>query len=660
MTGTASVVGIDTGGTFTDFVVLDGQELRVHKEPSTPDNPARAVLAGLRKIVGDATPDIVHGSTVATNALLERRGAKTALVTTRGFADVLEIGRQTRREIYDLDVQKAPPLVPAERRLEVSERIGPHGEVLEPLAQADVDALPAALGDVESVAVCLLHSYANADHERVLRAALSRLDVFVTASHEVLPEFREYERCSTTVVNAYVGPVMARYLAHLAGEMPSGQVRIMQSNGGIISLDAARKFAVQTVLSGPAGGAVGGFEIGRRAGYDNVITFDMGGTSTDVCLCAGVLSRTADAIIGEVPIRVPVIDIHTVGAGGGSIAYKDPGGSLRVGPRSAGAEPGPICYARGGTEPTVTDANLFLGRLSPQHFLGGQQELPESPVRDAMEAFAAAMNLSATEVAEGITQVANATMERAIRVISLERGHDPRDFTLVCFGGAGAMHAADLARGLSIPRVLVPKAAGILSALGMLLADFIRDYSQTLLVPTGEITPSRLEEAFAALEARANGEYAAEGLASEELTMERTLDMRYMGQGYELSVPAVDEIASAFHALHEQRYGYADAERPTEVVNIRLRAVGRTEKPQLPVHPIEGSDPAAALLGDWTMVFDGEQTHAKLFDRARLRPGNVFAGPALVVEYSTTTVVPPDFRCRVDERDNLILERDER
>jgi N-methylhydantoinase A len=303
---------------------------------------------------------------------------------------------------------------------------------------------------------------------------------------------------------------------------------------------------------------------------------------------------------------------------------------------------------------------LFLGRLSPQHFLGGQQQLPESPVRDAMKAFAADMNLSTTEVAEGITQVANATMERAIRVISLERGHDPRDFTLVCFGGAGAMHAADLARGLNIPRILVPKAAGILSALGMLLADFIRDYSQTLLVATSELTRSRLEEAFAALEKRARGEYAAEGIPDDELTMERTLDMRYHGQGYELSVPSGDEIASAFHALHEQRYGYADAERPTEVVNIRLRAVGRTQKPQLQEHELQGPDPAAAVLHDWTMVFDGVETRALLFDRARLAPGNAFAGPALVVEYSTTTVVPPDFRCRVDERDNLILERDKR
>ncbi|MCZ6917034.1 MAG: hydantoinase/oxoprolinase family protein [Gemmatimonadetes bacterium] len=656
------VVGIDTGGTFTDFVVLDGEQLRVHKEPSTPDNPARAVLAGLRQVLGEATPDIIHGSTVATNALLERRGAKTALVTTHGFADVLEIGRQTRSEIYDLNVRKAAPLVPVERRFEVSERVGPHGEVLTPLAQAEIDALVPALGasDLESVAVCLLHSYANPDHERALLTALSQLDVFVTASHEVLPEFREYERCSTTVVNAYVGPVVAKYLAHLATEVQSDRVRIMQSNGGIISLDAARKFAVQTVLSGPAGGAVGGFEIGKGAGYHNVITFDMGGTSTDVCLCAGSLSRTSDAVIGEAPIRVPAIDIHTVGAGGGSIAYKDPGGSLRVGPRSAGAEPGPICYAQGGTELTVTDANLFLGRLSPHHFLGGQQQLPESPVRDAMEAFSADMNLSATEAAEGITRVANATMERAIRVISLERGHDPRDFTLVCFGGAGAMHAADLARGLNIPRVLVPRAAGILSALGMLLADSIRDYSQTLLVPTAELTRSRLEEAFGALEQRARAEYAAEDFAAEELTMERTLDMRYVGQGYELPVPAVDEIASAFHELHEQRYGYADAGRATEVVNVRLRAVGRTEKPRLPQHELQDADPAAAVLDDWTMVFEGEETRAKLFDRSRLRPGNAFAGPALVVEYSTTTVVPPDFRCRVDEGDNLILECDRR
>jgi len=653
------VVGIDTGGTFTDFVVLDGGRLRVHKEPSTPDNPANAVLAGLKYVLHGEVVNVVHGSTVATNALLERRGAKTVLVTTHGFEDVLEIGRQTRSDIYDLNVEKAVPLVPTERRLGVLERVDPQGLVLEPLSEESVRELVDQVRGInpDSVAICLLHSYANPDHERALLMALeNRLDALVTASHLVLPEFREYERCSTTVVNAYVGPVMSRYLAYLAEALESDRVRIMQSNGGIISLEAARQHAVQTVLSGPAGGAVGGFEIARRSGCDNVITFDMGGTSTDVCLCPGELRRTTEAIIGEAPIRVPVIDIHTVGAGGGSIAYRDLGGSLRVGPLSAGAEPGPICYQRGGTELTVTDANLFLGRLSPMHFLGSDQELSVKPVKDAMDVFAREMNMSPVEAAEGILRVANATMERAIRVISLERGHDPRDFSLVCFGGAGAMHAADLAKSLNIPRVLVPQAAGILSALGMLLADSVRDYSRTLLVRSAELDAGELERAFVELEARARTEYEAEGFVAKRLVMERSLDMRYVGQGYELAVPMTHDFEVAFHELHGTRYGYADPTRQTEVVNVRLRSVERTEKPPVPEHELEDEDASAAMIGEWRMVFDGTARASQLVDRAKLRPGNAFKGPALVVEYSTTTVVPPDFSCMVDKGENLILE----
>jgi N-methylhydantoinase A len=427
-------------------------------------------------------------------------------------------------------------------------------------------------------------------------------------------------------VNAFVGPVMSKYLSHLAEELDPDSVRIMQSNGGIISLHAAQEHAVQTILSGPAGGAVGGFEVGRRGGFENAITFDMGGTSTDVCLSPGSLARTTEAIIGEAPIRVPVIDIHTVGAGGGSIAYRDPGGSLRVGPESAGADPGPICYGRGGSDLTVTDANLAELKLAP------------------------------TEAAEGILRVANATMERAIRVISLERGYDPRDFTLVCFGGAGAMHAADLARSMSIPRVLVPQAAGTLSALGMLLADFVRDYSRTLLIPTAGLESQVLESAFEELEERASAEYEAEGFALDELVMERSLDMRYVGQGYELDVPMAPDFASAFHVRHSQRYGYADPKRATEVVNVRLRAIGVTKKPPIPKHQLGGSDASAAVVGECSMVFDGSEQSAQLVDRSKLRPGNMFTGPALVVEYSTTTVVPPDFHLRVDEWENLVLE----
>jgi N-methylhydantoinase A len=661
----ALLLGIDTGGTFTDFVLITPAGIEIHKQPSTPADPAQAVRSGVAKLAEGRNVRIVHGSTVATNALLERRGARAALITTRGFEDVLEIGRQARPAIYDIDVQRQPPVVPAELRLGVTERVCPQGEVIVPLDAGDVAAAVAKLADLgaESVAVCLLHAYANPAHEAAVRDALERgFEGFRTVSHEVLPEFREYERCSTTAVNAYVGPVMARYLGHLADKVGAEDLRIMQSNGGTISIEAARRQAVQTVLSGPAGGAVGGFEMARRAGFDHVITFDMGGTSTDVCLCPGHLSRTQEASIGDLPIRLPVIDIHTVGAGGGSIARRDEGGSLRVGPLSAGAEPGPIAYGRGGKEVTVTDANLYLGRLSAEHFLGGAQRLAEAETAAGIEALAEAFDMTPQQIAAGVLQVANATMERAIRVISLERGHDPRDFTLVCFGGAGAMHAADLAHALGIPRVLVPRNAGTLSALGMLAADYVRDYSRTLLLPSQHCGDETLGAALEALEARARDEFeadggsAAHGNGATELVLESSLDVRYCGQGYELGVPLEGDFVAAFHGAHERRYGYADSERATEVVNVRVRAVGAAPPLELPSARLEGEDATAAIIGSQPMVCDGERHDAALIDRELLRAGNGFKGPALVIEYSTTTVVPPGFRARVDGWFNLVLE----
>jgi N-methylhydantoinase A len=640
-------------------VIVSEAGLRIHKVPSTPENPAKAVLAGLDAVVGRDHYAVIHGSTVATNAILERNGARTALLTTLGFEDVIEIGRQIRPSIYDLNVTKPPPLVPPSDRIGIRERIGASGEVVTPLQEGALSDTVGRLMEkgVESVAICFLHSYANPDHERrVADAVREKFTGFVSVSHEVLPEFREYERCSTTVINAYVGPIMKRYLANLASDIGEENLRVMQSNGGVISADAAGALAVQTVLSGPAGGAVGGFEAGKTAGYEHVITFDMGGTSTDVCLCPGEIGRTVESTIGDLPIRVPVIDIHTVGAGGGSIAYRDPGGSLKVGPRSAGAVPGPICYGRGGTEITVTDANLVLGRLSPDHFLGGQTRLDPEPVRSAMRTLAAAFDLSEIELAHGIVRVANATMERAIRVISLERGFDPRDFTLVCFGGAGGMHAADLARGLGIPRVLVPKGAGTLSALGMLLADFVRDYSRTILTPSDELTDDRVESIFRELEARAMTEYQAENVLDSTVTMARSFDMRYVGQGYELSIPSSANYCQAFHQAHERRYGYADARRATEVVNVRLQTVGRTPRPDIPTQETGDAYPGAAVAGDIEMVFDGVSHKTSIYSHDLLRAGNVIAGPALIAEYSTTTTIPPDFRCRVDIHHNLILE----
>jgi N-methylhydantoinase A len=653
------IIGIDTGGTFTDFVVIDENGIRVHKEPSTPENPAHAVIAGYRHLIGSAHANVVHGSTVATNALLERKGARVILITTAGFEDVLEIGRQTRRVIYDINVTKQPPLVPADRRLGISERLSETGAVLSAPSEEQLSAVveEAMALDGDAVAICLLHSYANPAHEQKLEEAVAaRFKGFITSSHDVLPEFREYERTSTTVVNAFVGPVMSKYLSDLGDGLGVDNVRIMQSNGGVISLDTAQRHAVHTVLSGPAGGAVGGFELGRRAGFDHLITFDMGGTSTDVSLMPGALLRTSESGIGDLPIRVPVIDIHTVGAGGGSVAYRDPGGSLRVGPESAGAVPGPICYDRGGERLTVTDANLFLGHLSPAHFLGGKTQLPREGVVIAMEVFADTLGISPTDAAEGIVRVANATMERAIRVISLERGFDPRDFSLLCFGGAGGMHAVDLAKSLGIPRVVVPRAAGILSALGMLLADFVRDYSRTLLVAADGSSDVDVERAFEELESRARVEAKVEGIDADRLRLERNYDARYLGQGYELSVSGELGVVAGFHQAHEQRYGYADPQRVVEIVNVRVRATAEAEHPSLPVGEVGDEDSAHAVVSHQPMTFDGMTAEAPIVDRDRLLPGNRLDGPALLVEYSTTTVVPPDYTATVDAFFNVILE----
>ena len=668
-----SIVGVDTGGTFTDLVLVDGDEIRIHKVPSTPDDPSRAVLSGLAELVGEealAGVRVIHGSTVATNALLERNGARVALVATAGFEDVIEIGRQTRSDIYDLAVTKPAPLVPVERRFGARERLDERGNVVAALDDAEIRRVVEAVSasEAEAVAICLLHSYANPAHERALAAALGE-GGFVSASCDVVPEFREYERTSTTVVNAFVGPVMSRYLGKLGERLSPDRVRIMASNGGVVSLDAASRLAVQTILSGPAGGAVGGFEIGRVSGHERVITFDMGGTSTDVSLCDGALTRTSEAEIGGLPIRVPVIDIHTVGAGGGSIASRDPGGSLRVGPESAGADPGPICYGRGGERVTVTDANLFLGRICPAHFLGGAQTLETDGVDAAVRSLAATFDLEAVELAEGVIRVANATMERAIRVISLERGFDPRDFTLVCFGGAGGLHAADLAASLGIPQVLVPAGAGTLSALGMLMADPIRDFSRSLLRPLKDFEEGALEAEFASLERLGREELARDGFPESSLRFERLADLRYAGQGFELAVPASagkmrssatrffeNQLRNAFHKHHERRYGYADPERSVEVVTIRIRAIASTDKPELRASDPGDPDASPAILGPHRVVYDGVEHEGLLIDRDQLRPGHAFEGPAVVVEYSTTTLVPPETRCRVDEWGNLVLE----
>jgi N-methylhydantoinase A len=656
-------IGIDTGGTFTDFIIQDGKTFHILKLISTPSNPALAILEGLRCLAPQETYEILHGSTVGTNALLERKGAKTALITTEGFEDVLEIGRQNRPKIYSLFPSRPAPLVPADRRFGIRERVLHDGAVLIALDRRGLSLLEKKLrsSGTESLAVCLLFSYANPSHEKAIERALRGLQIPISLSHVILPEYREYERTSTTVVNAYLAPIMGRYLAGLEKgiarkpKSSSPRLRIMQSNGGAVSARLAIREPVRTILSGPAGGVVGAWEMARLAGFERILTFDMGGTSTDVSLCDGEIRVTSESVVAQCPVGVPVIDIHTVGAGGGSIARVDEGGALRVGPESAGADPGPICYGKGDCI-TVTDANLFLGMLDQQYPLGGTLYLQDEKLDAAFRSLAAQMGIrSAAAAAQGVIDIANANMEAALRVISVERGHDPRDFTLVTFGGAGGLHAAALAASLSIPRVLVPAYPGLLSALGVLLSDTIKDFSRTVMLPAGSENRSSVQRVFRELESDGRAAMREEGFAASRTRLERWVDMRYCGQSFEISLPCSGRFEADFHRLHEQRYGYADPNRKAEIVTLRVRARGLAEKPRLRKQKIAGPDPAAALLGEKSAAIRGKKLRTRMYERANLRAGNRIEGPALIFEYSASTVVPPGYTCVVDAYTNLIL-----
>lgn len=659
-------IGVDTGGTFTDFVVWDGRQITVLKIISTPRNPAEAVLNGLARLADGTTVfEVVHGSTVATNALLERKGAKTALITTQGFEDVLEIGRQNRPELYNLIASRPDPLIPADRRFGVRERTLHTGEILQPINPHQVRALAKRLRGlkIESVAVCFLFSFVNPKNERAVDKLLKNSDFSVCLSHRILPEFREYERTSTTVVNAYLAPVMSSYLSQISKALKRrGALRIMQSNGGSVSAQTAINEPVRTILSGPAGGVVGARELARLAGYEKIISFDMGGTSTDVCLCDGQITTTTESIISNSPIGVPVIDVHTVGAGGGSIAKMDPGGALKVGPESAGSEPGPICYGRGGREITVTDANVLLGKIDKDHFLGGGMPLYDETLKSHFESFGRRLFPSrrvssfALAAAQGVINVANANMEKAIRVISIERGHDPRDFTLVVFGGAGGLHACDLAQALSIPRILIPPNPGLLSALGVLLSDVVRDYSQTVMVQSEETSYERLLKIYESLQKKGDRDMRTERFKKQAISSERLLDVRYVGQAYELTIPFSRNYAGDFHAAHEKRYGYSDRARATEIVTVRVRFRGKTYKPALKPRPLSrDKNPTQALIKSKTVYFNGHPHETKLYSRDKLKPGHQIKGPAIIVEYSGTTAVPPNFVAKVDEWESLII-----
>lgn len=652
------VVGVDTGGTFTDCLCRDETGFRVFKLPSTPDNPARAVLDGLAGL-GVAAEVVVHGSTVATNAILERKGAVTAFVTNRGFEDLIAIGRQQRPELYDLTSRKPACLVPEALRFGVPGRVTAEGRVIEALPEAAARELArrVAASGASSVAVCLLFSFLVPEHEQRLGQALAEAGLSVSLSHEIVAEFREFERASTTVANAYVAPVMDAYLADLDAGLGAGRrLAVMQSGGGLATASVARREPVRTILSGPAGGVVAALAVGRAAGFDRLITFDMGGTSTDVSLLDGAPSLTMEAEVAGIVVKTPMLDIHTVGAGGGSLAGLDAGGALRVGPESAGADPGPACYGRGEAL-TVTDANLFLGRLAPDSFLGGRLPLFPDRLPPLFAALSQAAGLTPTELAEGIVTVAETAMERAIRVISVERGHDPGDFALLSFGGAGGLHAVSLARLLGIGTVVAPRHAGLFSALGMLFADVVKDYAVTVMLSSDTTDAMELAMQFAPLEARARAELAAEGFAPDRMVLERQLDMRYTGQSHELSVRFVADPFTAFHGRHEAVYGYADPKRPVEVVTVRLRARGVTDKPVLrPAERLVAAVPAAACLGERPLTWHGRSLAARWYDRERLLPGNRFDGPALVAEPSATTLLPPGAGAAVDPWGNLVIE----
>lgn len=659
------VVGVDTGGTFTDFIALipDGRVF-AHKTLSTPDDPGAAVLKGLdelmarlQKEVGSVRPGrFVHGSTVATNAVLERKGTKTALITTEGFKDLLHIGRQSRNDLYDLTPRPKPSLIQQEHTFEVKERLDVSGEVVHPLDEASLEQVAQKLREagIESVAVVFLHSFVNSEHEARVANVLRDKGFYVSASHEILPEHREFERASTTALNAYVAPLMTRYLQRLDESLSSRGIRsmrVMQSSGGVTDPTDAGRHAVHTLFSGPAGGVVGALRAGRDVNMSKLITFDMGGTSSDVSLLPDEFSVTTESEIEGYPVRVPVLDIHTVGAGGGSIAQIDAGGALRVGPESAGASPGPACYGLGGQNLTVTDANLLLGRLPKKWFMGGEMSIDYEAAQKAGIRLAQALGTSLNDAAYGVIRVVNSNMERAIKVISVERGFDPRDFTLVSFGGAGSLHAAELAASLSIPRVLVPVNPGVLSAFGMTVADVVKTSVQGIV---GPLDHQRLQEAqtiAAKLREEGYRALAFEGVEPQNQQVHLYVDLRYQGQSFELVIPfsdlpdmdpeaALKELTNAFSAAHERAYGYADPLEPIEIVAVRVRAVGRlvTSGPM----PMDAKgnklpDPVAETK---TRFAQGVES-TPIYERWMLPADSEIVGPALIVEKHATILLTP-------------------
>jgi N-methylhydantoinase A len=679
-------IAIDTGGTFTDCVWTEAGRLRMLKVFSTPADPSQAIVDAIRQITRRDDFILLHGTTVGTNTLLQRKGARTALVTTGGFEDVIEIGRQARPKLYDFFFERIEPLVPKNLRFGINERTASNGEILATPTNEELKALVQRVSAArpESIAISLLFSFANSSNELRVVESLQSLSIPLSISHQILPEFREYERTSTVVINAYLQPVMEKYLRTLEqscrrdvaanvstqsrtarmgrAKPPSSsppRIFVMQSSGGITALSTAAREPVRTVLSGPAGGAIGALTTARASGFKSIIAFDMGGTSTDVSLVENEIKTANDAQIAGLPISVSTLDIHTVGAGGGSLARFDAAGVLRVGPESAGADPGPICYGRG-TQPTVTDANLLLGRLQATRFLGGDFTLDLERTHRLTQDWLNKQRstLTVQKFAAGVIRVVNATMEKAIRVVSIERGRDPRNFALVAFGGAGGLHGCALADALRIPHVIVPAFPGALSALGILASDVVKDYSRTVLWRVrGTLPQAGLMREFKILERNATRDFRDESWQGTP-RFHRSADLRYRGQGYELNLPLTATLLQDFEREHQRRYGYTHPDREVEFVTLRLRAtldnkahdIGPATRGRPPRMKLDTQSQAQA-----SVAFDGKKLKTKVYAREELQPGRTYLGPAIITEYSATTVVSPRKSFYIDSAQNLVI-----
>ena len=690
-------LGIDIGGTFTDATLVHEEtgELRIGKVPSTPKDPSAGFMEATLRILreNEVAPDevtyVVHGTTVATNSIIEGKIARAGFVTTDGFRDMLEIARQIRPSLYDLQFEKPKPLVPRYLCFGVPERLDAQGQVLTPLDEASVIQVAEALRreNVESVAVCLLHAYANPDHEKRVGEIIH--DVFpetiISLSSEVAPEFREYFRASTTVINAGIRPLVARYLERIENRLRAegliAELLLMQSSGGVYTFAEARQKPVFLVESGPAAGVISAAYLGSNLGYKDIISFDMGGTTAKVSLIQnGTPTVTKDYEVGLAvqsgvgshrgagyPIRTPVIDLVEIGAGGGSIAWVDSGGILRVGPQSAGADPGPVCYGQGGTEPTITDANLVLGRLSPDHFLGGEMSLDVEAARQAIkEKCADPLGMETVEAAHGIVEIANAAMVNALRLVSVQRGYDPREFVLVAFGGAGPVHANRLASETEMPTTIIPMSPGTSSALGLLVTDLKHDYSTTMIERVDRLDLTAVTRVYEELENQGRETLQREGVATAEMGFLWQVDIRYVGQSYELTVPVpgnrldpteLEQVLAQFHEEHDRAYGFSAPAEAVEFVNLRLTAIGQIIKPKLRELKQSNGDPASALITSRSVYFaeSGGYVDCPIYDRYKLAAGHLLEGPSMVIELDSTAVIYPGYQAEVDRYGNLIM-----